>query len=186
MTLRDQGELNDAIRDFAQAIEIESQLVEKGRRSDLANELAEDHYLLGSARVAEGQIAAALKNYEKSIEIRSRIIALDVQRETRVQLVRDLTTVAWILATNSDGAIRNGDKAKEYALKACELSEWKAHVSLQALAAAFAETGNFVEALKWQKTAINLAPNKFKDQLGAALALYQLGKPFWATTSPSE
>jgi tetratricopeptide (TPR) repeat protein len=87
---------------------------------------------------------------------------------------------AWLWATCPDAKIRNGKKALEYARKACELTSWKNPNQWDTLAAAYAELGNFAEAVKWLSKA--LASPEFVPQervlAQARLKLYQQGKPY--------
>lgn len=91
---------------------------------------------------------------------------------------------AGILATSPWPQIRSGRRAVEMATKACELSRWNEWLAVQALAAAYAETGDFEAAVKWQTKAIALSqPAEEKDQKEneQRLALYQAGKPYYVT-----
>ncbi len=92
--------------------------------------------------------------------------------------------LAFILATSEDFSIRNGAKAVEYATKACELSSWQDATHLRVLAAAYAENGDFLTALKWQQKAIDLTTDeKEKADLRAFLDHYKSGEP-WRIPSP--
>jgi tetratricopeptide (TPR) repeat protein len=76
---------------------------------------------------------------------------------------------------------RDGKRAVEAATKACKLSEWKGYESLDALAAAHAEVGDFGKALEFEKQALGLiGPVKTANQKGYAkrLALYEKKQPF--------
>jgi tetratricopeptide (TPR) repeat protein len=97
--------------------------------------------------------------------------------------------LAWLQATSSVAELRNGDKAIEYATKACELTEWKNALYVDTLAAAYAETGNFDSAVKWEKEAISLLTKEEPAEQRAAfeerLKLYQSGKPYRESPSGS-
>jgi serine/threonine-protein kinase len=87
--------------------------------------------------------------------------------------------LAWLLATRADAGLRNGSKAVELARKACELVEWKDEDSIETLAAACAETGNFDEAIKWENKYLDSKPPKENaDQARERLALYAKKMPY--------
>jgi tetratricopeptide (TPR) repeat protein len=65
-----------------------------------------------------------------------------------------LNDLAWMLATSKDLRMRDGRRAVAIATKACTLSSWKNAFSIDTLAAACAQTGNFAEAVKYQELAI--------------------------------
>jgi tetratricopeptide (TPR) repeat protein len=92
-----------------------------------------------------------------------------------------LNNIAWLQATCPRAELRYGAKAVENATKACELTNWENAGYVDTLAAAYAETGDFDLAVKWQKKAIELTakdesipPDKeFEERL----KLYQSGQP---------
>ncbi|MDA1049181.1 MAG: hypothetical protein O3C40_01705 [Planctomycetota bacterium] len=85
---------------------------------------------------------------------------------------------AWLLATCPDDAVRDGKLAIEHATKACELSNWINAMFLDTLAAAYAETGDFESAVKWQKEAIRLDNGAFAQDFQKRLRLFKAGKPY--------
>jgi len=96
-----------------------------------------------------------------------------------------LNARAWLLATCPDPAVRDGRKAVEDATRACEAKRWTQWNYLDTLAAAYAETGDFDSAVKWQQEAIALAEKtsaaaakEQKPALAARLEVYRAGKPF--------
>jgi tetratricopeptide (TPR) repeat protein len=86
--------------------------------------------------------------------------------------------LAWLLATCPDDKYRNGEKAVEYATKACELDGGKSANLHDTLAAAFAEIGDFDRACAWQEKAIELlSSEKEKQDFRTRLKLFEQGRP---------
>ena len=88
--------------------------------------------------------------------------------------------LAWLCATCPDGKLRDGKAAVEHAETACELTDWKDPWYFGTLAAAYAELGNFDEAVKWEKKAIESPdyPRDALEEARAQLKLYEQRKPF--------
>jgi tetratricopeptide (TPR) repeat protein len=88
---------------------------------------------------------------------------------------------ARLYATCESVGHRDGQLALENAQKACELSYWEEWIFVATLAAAYAELGQFDEAIKWQKKAIAMNKNpEERDRIGQQerLNLYEAGLPF--------
>lgn len=87
---------------------------------------------------------------------------------------------AWILATCPDPRIRNGQEAVASATRACELTRWRNHNLLDTLSAAYAEKGDFNEAIKWQEKAVGMVRGNDPNRKGMVerLELYRAGKPY--------
>jgi tetratricopeptide (TPR) repeat protein len=87
---------------------------------------------------------------------------------------------AWLMATCSEERFRDGRKAIDLATKACELSDWKSADRLDALAAAYAETGDFDAAIQWQSKALEMNPSDAEVIKGMKerLALYKDHHPY--------
>ena len=86
--------------------------------------------------------------------------------------------VSWFRATCQDAKYRDGKQAVVLGTKACERTNWTYYASIDTLAAAHAEAGNFDEAVRWQKKALDLAPAASKKEMAQRLALYQSHKPY--------
>jgi len=88
-------------------------------------------------------------------------------------------SLAWILAVSPNDSIRNGNKAVEYASAACKLSEWKSPEAMDTLAAAYAETGHFADAIKWEKMSLEITQGKAAiEDARHRLGLYELNFPY--------
>jgi len=79
--------------------------------------------------------------------------------------------LAWLLATSTDDSIRSPTRALELAKKACEISGYEQWNTLDTLAAAHAENGEFEKAAEWLATALTHAPEKEKPRLQGHLDL---------------
>jgi Tfp pilus assembly protein PilF len=87
---------------------------------------------------------------------------------------------AWILATCKVTRFRNGKQAIENATRACELTSWKNAGFLDTLSVAYAEAGNFEQAIEWQRKALQDPTYEREDGEIARekLALFKQKKPF--------
>jgi tetratricopeptide (TPR) repeat protein len=117
-----------------------------------------------------GKALAAKKEYAKALADYDQAIRLDAK------FAPAYSARAWLLATCPEAKYRDGRKAVESGRRACELAEEAEHCA--ALAAAYAETGDFGKAVEWQTKAIKLAPTNEKDDLQARLRLYRQKKPY--------
>lgn len=89
--------------------------------------------------------------------------------------------LAWIEATCRDEAGRNGPEALKHALLTCDASKWHCWAFIDTLAAAYAECGNFANAITCVERAIQLAPPAELATLQASIAGYRQKQPFRVT-----
>jgi tetratricopeptide (TPR) repeat protein len=101
--------------------------------------------LRASANAQLGRYPEALKEINHCIAIHPRADALG----------RALRERAWLEAACPDPALRNGQQAIKDATKACKLLLWQDEQSIAALAAAYAETGDFDSAVRYAEQALN-------------------------------
>jgi tetratricopeptide (TPR) repeat protein len=97
---------------------------------------------------------------------------------------RTCNNLAWLWATSPQPEQRDVTRAVEFARKACEGSGWKEPSCLDTLAVALAAAGDFEEAARWQRRAVELIRPEEKADYEARLALYEAGKPYQANVQP--
>jgi tetratricopeptide (TPR) repeat protein len=114
----------------------------------------------GNYRQAGADLAIALKKTQNDQEL--------------------INAIAWLRATNPEASLRNGKEAVSEATRVCKLSNWKNVDYIDTLAAAYAEAGDFDQAVKYQRQAIDMksANAKDREKLEQRLRLYQDHKPF--------
>jgi tetratricopeptide (TPR) repeat protein len=87
--------------------------------------------------------------------------------------------LAWLLATCPNDSVRNGSEAVKDARKACDLTKWNLPMAIDTLAAAYAETGDFDSATKWEMRYLQFNLSKHRaDGARQRLALYQQKQPY--------
>ncbi len=188
IALQDNGDDASAIADFTKALK----LAPKGTnvlRTDCLLARAHSWFNEQKAEPAMADLNAVIKlgvqepdayvlrgilhkinhDYDRSLADYEKAIALDPKE------ARSYAAEAYLLSVCPAPKYRNGRKAVAYATKACELTEWKNASSVENLAAAYAESGKFGEAIKWQTRAMEMDP---KSSDAARLDLYRQKKPF--------
>jgi tetratricopeptide (TPR) repeat protein len=135
---------------------------------------AEAHNNLGIVFFQKGQLDEAIIQFQRTLSIRPDFM----------EAQGGLAHIAWILATSPDPSVRNGAKAVELAQQTDRLSNGRNLVTAATLAAAYAETGRFPEAITNVQRALQLAGNQNNAamiaKLQAQLKLYQAGSPLRA------
>lgn len=146
----DKGDFDQGIADLSRAIEINPKL-------------APAYVIRGNAKRYKGDLEGAIVDYTRAIEVDPNLAIAYNQ-------------LAWELATAEQPAIRDGRRAVESALKACELSQWKNSSHMDTLAAAYARAGNFEDAVKWEHKALEDPRLASDEKTAQRLRLYEEGK----------
>ncbi|MFC1654459.1 tetratricopeptide repeat protein [Myxococcota bacterium] len=84
---------------------------------------------------------------------------------------RLLNELALLLATHPDPKIRNGKEAVKLSRRACRLTNNRIPATLETLAAAYAEVGNFPKAIETMEKALKLAQKSKNPKLIAKLTM---------------
>jgi tetratricopeptide (TPR) repeat protein len=173
----------------------------------LRTDYADAHYNFGSVLFQEGQIDEAIAHWQKALAIqpydgdvhtnlgnaflqkglvKEAINHYQQALEIAPQDVLAQNNLAWILATSSDSSIRDGAKAVALAEKAVQLSSGKNPNFFRTLAASYAESGRFSDAIAAAQRSMEMATTQDNRGLVKALereiALYQARAPLRETS----
>jgi tetratricopeptide (TPR) repeat protein len=122
------------------------------------------YFMRGNASFFNNELDKAMKDCEEAIRINP-------------ESAPALGLIAWLLATHPEERFSDGHRAIRLATKACELKNWHDGWSLQALAAAYAETGQFDNAVRYQLRALEVYGSAGEDAPRRRLELYKQRKP---------
>ena len=95
------------------------------------------------------------------------------------------SNLAWVLATSPENKYRDGPRAVQLAEFACKATGYKSPPLLDTLAAAYAEVGQFEQAIRITLQAIELVrsnPKASTATLESRLKLYREGRPYREST----
>ena len=115
----------------------------------------------------------AIEDYDKAVNIYTRLVNDEGHKELTIDLAHTLNNESWLYVSSSNSEFRDAVKGKQYATRACELTDWKESGLLDTLAAACAASGDFDAAVKWQLKSIDLAPDEQKAELRERLERYR-------------
>ena len=132
-----------------------------------------------AAYLVRGEIRALVGEYGKALADCDAALQID----PKLAEAHDIR--ARILAAAPDPAIRNGPQAIAAAMRACELANWTRCEYLETLAAAYAEAGQFKEAVEWQEKAIadriagvnDAGDERQRQAMRERLELYRADRP---------
>ena len=190
VALRKRGRLDEAMAQYERALKLKPGYAEA--HNNLANALAghgrlaeamahyrqalainpdyaEAHQNFGAVLYQQGRVPEAVAQWRQLLRLRPNQLAI-------------LNRLAWVLATAPEASLRNGAEAIELAQRAVRLSGGREPALLDTLAAAYAETGRFPEAVQTEEKAVRLADAKgdrtLAQQIRTRLELYSSGKPY--------
>jgi tetratricopeptide (TPR) repeat protein len=155
LMLFEAGYTDEAIAHLQRAVEL------RPSSAHAQNNLANALRFTGRAREAAGHYEASLKSEPDNPST--------------------CNNLAMLLATSPDASLRNGPRALELAQHANQLARGRNPVFLGTLAAAYAETGRFADAIATARTALELASRRRDSHLAQALRMqiqhYEYGLP---------
>jgi tetratricopeptide (TPR) repeat protein len=188
------GQVDEAISRFQTAV-------------DLRPENAAAHDNLAKAFLQKGQVPDAMLHYRKLLEIQPDNVearnilgtvliqqgrvreAIEQWQETLAMQPENgnaKSNLAWVFATYPEESVRNGPQAVQLAEQASQLSGGKNAIILRTLAAAYAESGHFAEAVHTAERGLELAIGQGNGGLAAQLqqniALYRMNSPLRDTS----
>jgi protein O-mannosyl-transferase len=183
------GQLDEAISRLQAAI-------------DLRPENGPAHNNLAKALLQKGRIAEAMVHYRKFVEIEPtnvearNILGTALIQQGRVKEAIEqwqealaiepengnaASNLAWVFATCPEDSIRDGRRAVELAEKALRISGGKIPMIFRILAAAYAENGQFSQAIETAQHGADLATSQgnpgLASELQSNIALYEAERP---------
>jgi len=185
----DKGQLDDAISKLQAAV-------------DLRPENAPAHDNLAKALLKKGQVAEAMVHYRKFLELEPanvearNTLGTALIQQGRVREAIDqwqealaiqpengnaASNLAWVFAACTDDSIRDGAHSAQLGEKALRISGGKIPMIYKVLAAAYAESGRFADAVETAQRGAELATSQgnfaLAAELESSIALYQSGRP---------
>ena len=83
-----------------------------------------------------------------------------------------------MFATELSETTRDGDRAVKLAEKACKLTDYKDAATIDTLASAYAEAGDFESAVKWSEMSVELCDKDAREEYAKHLENFRQGKPW--------
>jgi tetratricopeptide (TPR) repeat protein len=120
----------------------------------------------GDAYLSLGEHKNALKDYNEALSFEPEDDGI-------------LNNLAWVLATSPADDVRDGKRALELATKACEATNFSQPHILSTLASAYAEVGDFENAIKYCKDGLAKSDDpEQQESMNKELKSYEEKKPW--------
>jgi tetratricopeptide (TPR) repeat protein len=160
------GRIDEAIPYFNESLGTES-------RTDKVK----TYYNIGSAYEQKGRYKEAIRFWNMALELEPGNIPI-------------LNSAAWLLATTDDTSIEDANRAIEFSERACELTRYKDPSILDTLAAAYAASGRFEDAISTANKAVDYAKAAgYKDlanDIQERIKLYQARQRYYQAQKENE
>jgi len=128
------------------------------------------HDELGKVYYQKGELRKAIDHWTKAVQLRQDDVEI-------------LNNLAWLHSAIRDSDVRDPKKAVEYALRACELTDYGQVDFVDTLAVAYAANGQFPEAIETALKALGLAVpagrENLVDEINKRLELYKTKQPYY-------
>jgi tetratricopeptide (TPR) repeat protein len=186
--LKERGKLREAFADLDHVTRLNPKFVESyTNRANIYNR--------------QGQLDKAISDYNTALQLDPNVAKVYVARAGVFMRKKDysralsdlqiamhakstrldtaLNSLAWLRATCPEARVRNGKEAVELATKACQVSQWQNWSNIDTLAAAYAEAGDFDQAVKYQREVMQMSKSSTNDsKIKQRLALYEQHKAY--------
>jgi tetratricopeptide (TPR) repeat protein len=151
-----QGRTDEAIAEYREALQIKPAYVQA-------------QVNLGNALLQQGRMDEAIAAMEKAFELQPANVLIE-------------NNLAWLLATASQSSLRNGARAVQLAAQASQATGGGNPLVLRTLAAAYAQAGQFPNAIQTAQKALQLAQAQSNTALSVMLPreinLYHAGRTY--------
>jgi Flp pilus assembly protein TadD len=133
----------------------------------ISPEHASAHNNLALAYKKLGRTREAIAEYREAIRLNP-------------EQIEAINNLAWTLATDPNPEFRDGAQAVQLATRACELTRYQHPLALATIAAAYAESGHFDEAVSFAEQALQLAgtASPLGVRIQAMLASFRGHQPY--------
>jgi protein O-mannosyl-transferase len=184
-----QGKVDEAISLLQSAVDLRPDnspahenlakaLLQKGRVADalvhyrklleLQPDNMEVHNIVGTVLVQQGRVAEGVEEWQKVLAVKP-------------DNGNAMSNLAWVFATSPDQSLRDGPKAVQLAEDAARISGSRMPILFRTLAAAYAESGRFAEAVQAAQQGMQLANSQgnlgLATELQGNITLYQQQQP---------
>jgi protein O-mannosyl-transferase len=143
-------------------------LIHYGKLLELQPDNIEVHNIVGTVLTQQGRAGEGIEEWQK-------VLAIQPDNGNA------MSNLAWVFATSPDQSLRDGPKAVGLAEQALRISGGRIPILFRTLAAAYAESGRFSEAIQTAQQGIELANSQGNSSLATELqgniTLYQEQQP---------
>lgn len=193
VTLEKQGDFDGAIRHYLEALRIKPDLAKAQNNLGIIlarqkkdkeaifhfheairidSDYTDSYFNLAVMYANQKKIEKAIRYYKKALYLNPN-------------MAQALYNLSWILISSEDKKFRNGEEAVKLTERLCKITQNHQWLALDALAAAYAETGRFDKAVSVAQKALELALKQGSNELVLGikkrLILYQNGCPYRKT-----